>query len=262
MEECLRRAEALVPENRFITAFGWGGCRAMAALARADLPAAIDAFARGAVIMRTLPQAEPAVPRDMAARAHRGRRWQGGRQARQHLAYQRDRAPLEPRRARLRLRSASRPPRRRRQGRGARRRRGPRCWRGHARPPVPAPRIGPGAGRRLGEPARWLADASADFTAKNFTRLAAWCQDLLAKPSTSRLDALGITPREAEVLGLIAAGLANKDIAARLYLSPRTVEKHVESLLRKTGATSRTMLVAITGPWRTQAPHEPASPVT
>ena len=60
---------------------------------------------------------------------------------------------------------------------------------------------------------------------------------------------------------MIAAGLANKDIAARLYLSPRTVEKHVESLLRKTGATSRTMLVAITGPWP-QAPHEPASPST
>ena len=78
-------------------------------------------------------------------------------------------------------------------------------------------------------------------------------------PSASRLGALGITPREAEILGLIAAGLANKDIAARLYLSPRTVEKHVESLLRKTGATSRTMLVAVTGPWP-QAPHPPQAP--
>ena len=35
MEECLRQAEALVPENRFITAFGWGGCRAMSALVAA-----------------------------------------------------------------------------------------------------------------------------------------------------------------------------------------------------------------------------------
>jgi DNA-binding NarL/FixJ family response regulator len=46
------------------------------------------------------------------------------------------------------------------------------------------------------------------------------------------------------VLRLVAGGLANKEIAARLHLSPRTVEKHVESLLRKTGARSRTGLMA------------------
>jgi len=45
------------------------------------------------------------------------------------------------------------------------------------------------------------------------------------------------------VLRLVADGLTNKQIADRLYLSPRTVEKHVESLLRKTGAHSRTGLV-------------------
>ena len=43
---------------------------------------------------------------------------------------------------------------------------------------------------------------------------------------------------------MISGGLADKQIAARLQLSPRTVEKHVESLLRKTGARSRTGLVA------------------
>jgi DNA-binding NarL/FixJ family response regulator len=56
--------------------------------------------------------------------------------------------------------------------------------------------------------------------------------------------AAGITAREADVLRLVADGLANKQIAAQLHLSPRTVEKHVESLLRKTGARSRTGLVA------------------
>jgi DNA-binding NarL/FixJ family response regulator len=56
--------------------------------------------------------------------------------------------------------------------------------------------------------------------------------------------AAGITAREADVLRLVADGMANKQIAARLQLSPRTVEKHVESLLRKTGARSRTGLVA------------------
>jgi DNA-binding NarL/FixJ family response regulator len=50
------------------------------------------------------------------------------------------------------------------------------------------------------------------------------------------------------VLRLIAGGLANKQIAARLGLSPRTVEKHVESLLRKTGARSRTELAVAASP--------------
>jgi len=48
-----------------------------------------------------------------------------------------------------------------------------------------------------------------------------------------------VTDREADVLRLVIAGLANKEIAAALRLSPRTVEKHVENLLRKTGARSR-----------------------
>jgi DNA-binding NarL/FixJ family response regulator len=59
------------------------------------------------------------------------------------------------------------------------------------------------------------------------------------------------------VLALVAEGLANKQIAARLYLSPRTVDKHVESLLRKTGARSRTQLVAIMGAAPAPAPSPP-----
>ena len=47
------------------------------------------------------------------------------------------------------------------------------------------------------------------------------------------------------MLGLVADGLASKQIAERLTLSVRTVEKHVESLLRKTGCASRTQLAAL-----------------
>jgi DNA-binding NarL/FixJ family response regulator len=47
---------------------------------------------------------------------------------------------------------------------------------------------------------------------------------------------------------VISGGLADKQIAARPHLSPRTVEKHVESLLRKTGARSRAGLVAAASP--------------
>ena len=49
------------------------------------------------------------------------------------------------------------------------------------------------------------------------------------------------------MLRLVVAGSSNKEIAARLYLSPRTVEKHVENLLRKTGSRSRTQLMAAVG---------------
>ena len=60
-----------------------------------------------------------------------------------------------------------------------------------------------------------------------------------------RWAGLGITAREADVLDLVVQGLANKEIAARLLLSPRTVEKHVEALLRKLEARSRTHLVTV-----------------
>ncbi len=49
----------------------------------------------------------------------------------------------------------------------------------------------------------------------------------------------GITPREHEVLGLLAEGQANKEIAATLGISTHTAKFHVESLLRKLGAANR-----------------------
>jgi DNA-binding CsgD family transcriptional regulator/tetratricopeptide (TPR) repeat protein len=99
-----------------------------------------------------------------------------------------------------------------------------------------------------GEPERWLETGAQSFAAHGIGPLAERCRRLLDGPRPSRWTGLGITDREADVLRLVAEGLANKEIAARLHLSPRTVEKHVESLLRKTAARSRTQLVAVTGP--------------
>ncbi len=59
------------------------------------------------------------------------------------------------------------------------------------------------------------------------------------------LRALGVTAREADVLALVAERLSNREIGLRLYVSPRTVDKHVQRLLAKTGRNRRSDLVAI-----------------
>jgi DNA-binding CsgD family transcriptional regulator len=84
--------------------------------------------------------------------------------------------------------------------------------------------------------------------------LARTCRDLLRRagapaPRTRGgagipppLRARGVTAREHEVLGLVADGLTNAQIAERLFLSPRTVDTHVANLLAKAGVPSRTQL--------------------
>lgn len=54
-----------------------------------------------------------------------------------------------------------------------------------------------------------------------------------------------LTPRESEVLQMLASGLANKEIATRLAISEHTVKFHVASILGKLGAGSRTEAVSI-----------------
>jgi DNA-binding CsgD family transcriptional regulator len=57
-------------------------------------------------------------------------------------------------------------------------------------------------------------------------------------PST--LDEL--TPQELQVAGLVATGLTNRDVAARLFLSPKTIETHLAHVFRKTGVRTRAEL--------------------
>ena len=54
-----------------------------------------------------------------------------------------------------------------------------------------------------------------------------------------------LTPRESEVLQMLASGLANKEIAARLAISEHTAKFHVASILGKLGAATRTEAVAL-----------------
>ena len=60
-----------------------------------------------------------------------------------------------------------------------------------------------------------------------------------------KLQALGITPRELQVLELIAAGLSNREIAARVFVSENTVKTHSSRVFEKLGARRRTQAVQL-----------------
>jgi DNA-binding CsgD family transcriptional regulator len=61
----------------------------------------------------------------------------------------------------------------------------------------------------------------------------------------TRVSQLGITPRELEILGLIATGLSNREIAGRLFVSENTVKTHSSRLFDKLCAKRRTQAVQI-----------------
>ncbi|MGH2762203.1 MAG: helix-turn-helix domain-containing protein, partial [Thermoleophilaceae bacterium] len=60
----------------------------------------------------------------------------------------------------------------------------------------------------------------------------------------TRENTANLTPREIEVLELVAQGLHNAEIAARLFVSKRTVDHHVSAILHKLDVPSRGQAVA------------------
>lgn len=109
-----------------------------------------------------------------------------------------------------------------------------------------------------GEPVDWLREAIPWFEERGHGRVVVACRELMVRagapvprrgrgtsPVPPELRARGVTSREVDVLALVAGGLSNPEIARRLYLSPRTVEKHVERLRDKTAAGSRAELVRL-----------------
>ncbi|WP_210593292.1 LuxR family transcriptional regulator [Streptomyces sp. GESEQ-35] len=107
-----------------------------------------------------------------------------------------------------------------------------------------------------GEPVRWLRRAEEYFHQAGFPVVARVCRTLLRRTGVvvpQRVDAgrvpqrlrfLGVTEREYEVLLLMTDRPDNRSLAARLFISPRTVEKHVASLILKTDQPNRAALNA------------------
>jgi len=94
-------------------------------------------------------------------------------------------------------------------------------------------------------PGSWMTEAEVTLRGFGFHRAADACRRLRGDEPDRVPPAWaqrGITRREADVLILVVEGCSNRQIAERLYLSVRTVEKHVESLLRKTDTKNRTQL--------------------
>ncbi|MFE0130703.1 LuxR C-terminal-related transcriptional regulator [Streptomyces sp. NPDC059037] len=84
----------------------------------------------------------------------------------------------------------------------------------------------------------WIERTTAELRAAGVSVAA------LAAPQT----AAGLTPQELQIAQLAAEGLTNRDIGARLYLSPRTIGFHLHKIFPKLGITGRAQLRDVLGP--------------
>ena len=109
---------------------------------------------------------------------------------------------------------------------------------------------------RWGDPASWAGEAIEFFDQAHMPGLTATCRATLRRagvpvrrrgrgesPVPAGLRQLGVTSREMDVLNLVADRLSNREIAERLFVSPRTVETHISSLQRKTHTAGRLELI-------------------
>jgi DNA-binding NarL/FixJ family response regulator len=80
---------------------------------------------------------------------------------------------------------------------------------------------------------REARQGNAFFSPAISKRMLETCREAIAKGATARTRSERLTPREAEVLQLVAEGKANRQIAAELSISVKTVEKHRQELMDK-----------------------------
>jgi DNA-binding NarL/FixJ family response regulator len=90
--------------------------------------------------------------------------------------------------------------------------------------------------------------SDAEAVARSVARLVTASKSALSETNGQRQAAL--TPREAEVLRLMAQGLGNGEIARRLFISEKTVKVHVSHIFEKLGVETRVQAVLAAGPPR------------
>jgi two-component system, NarL family, nitrate/nitrite response regulator NarL len=101
--------------------------------------------------------------------------------------------------------------------------------------------------RESGDRVAGLLVGADDYLVKPFDpeELLARVRRLLPAPLADGRKAHELTQRELDVLSFLVEGLNQSEIAERLVLSPRTVGKHIEHLLRKLGVHSRAQAVSV-----------------
>ena len=257
MEACIEEATMLAPRDRDVVGGAWGYCRATLALLDEDRELAWQHMSTGADVLLASPAAfappflglwpllGAALGRDAASAAARVRRVHGSRRrvVAGLLGY--TDAILAGRDGRAADADAA--------FAAGDQQLGPLVawYRHYGRRSAAEAALADG----WGEPVSWLREAAPYFDAREDDKIALACRGLLRQAGVAvprnragdgevpdRLRALGVTGREADVLRLVAQGLANREIAGQLVLSPRTVEKHVASLLLKTGLRRRAQL--------------------
>jgi DNA-binding CsgD family transcriptional regulator len=81
----------------------------------------------------------------------------------------------------------------------------------------------------------WAARAAAELRATGE----------VSSPTTELDGAEALTPQERQVARLVSGGATNRDVAAQLFVSPKTVEYHLAKIFRKLGIKSRVELVKL-----------------
>lgn len=118
--------------------------------------------------------------------------------------------------------------------------------------------IGEDAFERLAARGRWIS------MQEMVTQVVAFVEDMVttemgASPTAALRNLVAIhhlTPREAEIIALMGERLTDREIADRLYISPRTVAHHVGAILRKLDIHTRREAAALIHPQRTSAPEQ------
>ncbi|MDT0267356.1 AAA family ATPase [Streptomyces sp. DSM 44915] len=123
-----------------------------------------------------------------------------------------------------------------------------------------------------GDPVPWLRRAEHYFQQTSIPTVAGACRALLRRAGASvpqhrtgadriplPLRTAGVTVREYEVFLMLADQPSNKDIARRLHISPRTVEKHVASLITKTSQNNREAVCALAAALDAEAADDPVN---